>query len=212
MTLRKSGIRFALIASACAIILPGPGGVGLGATNGHDEPPKLRPPRGEMPPSYWEKNHRLILILTPAAVIGLGLLGWYFCRPKPAVEVPAEVEARRELAALAGKPADRDTMSRASQVIKRFLAKIFLLGGNEMTTSEFCRAMDAKSEIGPALAAETCRFLKEADAAKFSPGSTQNDFVARALKLVETTEARRAELRRVQPGTATARAEERPKA
>ena len=125
--------------------------------------------------------------------------------------LPAAVEARRELAALAGKPADRDTMSRASQIIKRYLAKVFLLGRDEMTTSEFCRAMDAKKEIGPALSAEACRFLKDGDAMKFAPGPTPNDFAGRALKLVETTEARRAELRRVQPGTATARAEERPR-
>ena len=167
----------------------------LGAANGLNEPLTLRPPRNEIPPSFWEQHGTLLISLGIVAALGLAFLIWYLAQPKRVVELPPEIRARRDLEALVGKPVDLEVLSRASQILKRYYGEAFSLPREEMTTAEFCRAVSAKTEIGSEVSGEICRFLKKSDALKFAPGPTPQDFPNEAMKLVEMAEQRKAALR-----------------
>jgi hypothetical protein len=111
--------------------------------------------------------------------------------------VPPEVRARKEFGRLAAAPvADRDRLSRTSQILKSYLAEVFGLPKEEMTTAEFCRAFSARTEPGEALSKSVGDFLHRSDQMKFAPGpAPASSTVPEALTLLEQTEARRAELR-----------------
>jgi len=184
----------------------------LAATNDADEALKLRPPRNEIPPSFWEQHGALVLVLGICALIGVALVVWYFARPKSVVPLPPGIRARREFEALAGKPADRAILTRTCQVLKSYVAEAFGLPREEMTTSEFCRAMNAQREMDAGAAQEVCRFLQRSDALKFAPGTTPQKFVEEAMRLMEMLEAKRLETIAVQGPRPQARAEEKSKA
>src|SRR3954469_1307640 len=52
------------------------------ATNSAEDEFKLRPPRGEIAPSFWEQNGKWVAPATIAGALVLVLLVWYFRRPK----------------------------------------------------------------------------------------------------------------------------------
>lgn len=196
--------RLSLIAFAAILLSFSFARTCLPATNESEEEFKLRPPRGEIPASFWEQNAIWVVPLAIAVVISIALLVWYFARPKPPAAMPPEVRVRKELEALAPRPVDRELLSQASQALKRYLAEVFQLPKEEMTTREFCDALSAKPEVGSGLAEQVRGFLRRNDAMKFSPGPVSTNVVAEAINLVETTEARREELRSTQPSTVNA--------
>ena len=165
------------------------------ATNNAEEDFKLRPPRAEMAPSFWEQNANWIIPLAIAAVLAVALLAWFFLRPRPGVEEAPEIRARRELEKLASAPADREVLSRASQILKYYLAQVFGLPKEEMTTAEFCSALAANGEAGEELVKNVIQFLRRNDDLKFAPGPIPASTVPEALKVLQQAEARRAELR-----------------
>src|SRR5438094_10386757 len=62
-----------------------------------DEIPPLRPPRGEIPPGFWEQRGAWVI---PSSLFLLALVSvavWFARRAKPRAEVPPEVLARQEL-------------------------------------------------------------------------------------------------------------------
>ena len=162
-----------------------------------DDLPKLRPPRGEIPPTFWEQHGTAIIIASVACVLVVGILVWLLSRPKARKPIPPEVIARRELETLRQKPEDGATLSRISQILRRYFADAFKLSSDELTTTEFCRAISDRSSIGESLAAELSDFLRQCDERKFAPDAAgpPNDAVGIALKLIDQAEARRAELR-----------------
>src|SRR2546430_2871793 len=116
-----------------------------------------------MLPSFWEQNANWIVPLSFAALLAIALLVWYFLRSKTSAEIPPELRARLALEKLATAPPDRDVLSNISQILKRYLAEVFALPKEEMTTSEFCAALTARSEPGKALTQDVCRFLRQND-------------------------------------------------
>ncbi len=167
------------------------------ATNETNEIPALRPPREEIPPTFWETHGAWIVAGGLTATVVGGLVIWYIFKPRPAPVVPPEVRARQSLDLLTGKPMDREALSRMSQTLKLYLSEAFGLPKGEMTTAEFCQAMAAKPEVGPVLMKQMGQFLRRADEAKFAPESASSDFLPEAFRLVELGEARRSELRNV---------------
>ena len=66
-----------------------------------------------------------------------------------------------------------------------------------MTTAEFCRAIADQGRLGAELSTTLGDFLRQCDERKFAPSAPTSALGAaeQALKLLEQSEARRAELR-----------------
>jgi len=182
--------------------------------------PRLRPARGEIPPTFWEQYGAWVIL---ASVVLLGVLGfivWRMTRPKPAEIVPPDAQARKALGPLRGKPEDGALLSQVSQVLRHYVGAAFGLPPGEMTTAEFCRAVAAHERLGNELSAALADFLRKCDERKFAPpastvavsplpsesppaasapqGTRRLDAVAQASRLIELAEARRAQTPPVQ--------------
>lgn len=157
-----------------------------------DSPSSLRPPRGEILPTFWEQYGAWVIVATAVLVVGVAFLVWLLTRPKPAIPVPWSVQARQELEPLRNKPEDGMLLSRVSQIVRHHIASAFALCSGETTTSEFCRELISCEKIGPELTAVLSDFLKECDRRKFAPSPPQSAFgaVARALEIIEGAENR----------------------
>jgi hypothetical protein len=162
-----------------------------------DEIPPLRPPQGEIPPSFWEQHGAAVVVGCLVALALVGAAIWFLTRPKPRVVVPPEIQARRALEALAKRPEDGAVLSAVSQVVRRYVATAFALPLEELTTTEFCRAIADHEGLGPELAAAVGEFLRRADERKFAPSPPLPPLgaVSHALELIELAENRRAQLR-----------------
>src|SRR5262245_47741921 len=102
-----------------------------------EESPKLQPPLGEIPPSFWEQ-HGLIVILATGGVLLFVVVGiWFWLQPKPVAVSSPEQIARRELEALSKCPEDGEVISRASQVLRQYVLAVFEFPGGQPTTAEF---------------------------------------------------------------------------
>ena len=162
-----------------------------------EEIPPLRPPRAEIPLTFWEKHGHWIVGGSVALVALAGVAGWLLSRPKPEDVVPPEIRARRELEQLRARAEDGALLSRVSQVLRCYVAAAFDLPPGELTTAEFCRVVAGEARIGPELAGAFSDFLRRCDERKFTPPAPRPELgaVGEALKLIAAAEARRAELR-----------------
>lgn len=159
--------------------------------------PPLRPPRGEIPPSFWEQHSAWVIVL---GVLLLGLVAgaiWWLRRPRPAIVVEPETQARQELEPLRGRPEDGAVLSRISQILRRYVVAAFRLPPGEATTADFCRAMAEDGRLGSELSASLSDFMRSCDEHKFAPPAPRPALgaVERGFKLIEIAEVRRAELR-----------------
>jgi hypothetical protein len=165
--------------------------------------PTLRPPRPELPPSFWEQYGAWTIaggILVTLAIVGLVL---YARRPRPVAIEPPQVTARRALEVLRGRPEDGNLLSRVSQVLRHYVAAAFGLPSGEMTTAEFKSSIAGSEEIGPELTQRLGDFLRECDERKFAPSpqlppplpeKREAGAVPKALELIGLAEGRKAAL------------------
>jgi hypothetical protein len=186
--------RWALLGSWLLFLRPA---LGFGQSNLVDEIPPLRPPRAELPPSFWEQNQSTILLAVFAGVLFIVVVIWFFTARRPAVVLPPEVVARQGLENLRATPEDGLLLSRVSRILRRYLATAFELPPGESTTTEFCAELAANERIGSELANDVSAFLRRCDERKFAPSAPAPELgaVAQSLKLVEAGEARRTALR-----------------
>jgi hypothetical protein len=185
---------FALVILFLGATFPLHGQTNVSETNA---PPKLSPPYGELPPTFWEQ-HGTSCALASLGLIALGAFGfWLVLRPKPKIIVPPEVQAREALEKLRRQPEDGVILSRISQVVRNYFIAAFQLSPGEFTTAEFSRELACCEKIAPEFSTATAEFLRDCDARKFSTttGSTKLDAANQALNLIEKAEQRRAQLR-----------------
>jgi len=171
------------------------------ATNisaGDEELARLRPPRAEIPPTFWERYNIWIIVGSLVILALIGIIVWIVTRPNPPIVVPPEVRARQGLELLSSKPEDGLVLSQVSQILRHYVAEAFAFPPGELTTTEFCRVMASHERIDLELGSAISEFLRRCDERKFMPAppNTQMTAIATALKLVETAQARLAELRR----------------
>ena len=159
-----------------------------------DDLPVLNPPRGELPPTFWEQNSAMFFFAAAIVMTLTMVVIWWFLRPKKNISIPPEVQARRELKALRGQTEDGQTLSRVSRSLRCYVTNAFELPPDELTTTEFCQAVAAHEKIGGELAASLTEFLRRCDELKFAPSSSPPQIGAadRALELLELAETRRA--------------------
>jgi 7-keto-8-aminopelargonate synthetase-like enzyme len=80
------------------------------------------------------------------------------------------------------------------------VAAAFDLPPDELTTTEFCRAIAGHDQIAPELSAALSDFLRQCDQRKFSPSppTLPLSAAAHALKLIDQAQTRRLALARPQ--------------
>jgi hypothetical protein len=169
-----------------------------------NEIPPLRPPRGEIPPGWWETHGGNAVILGCVAVLLIGLLVWFIRRSRPKAIQPPEQVATKKLTQLKNQPENGAVLSHVSRALRQYLGAAFGLPPEELTTPEFCAVLKEQSRVGEPFADEVSQFLRECDRRKFagSNESTPMGAAARALDLVEVAEKRRAELRQEEAAAA----------
>jgi hypothetical protein len=195
-------LSFALVTTALPLF-------GQSSSDLTDSSAKLLPPYGELPPTYWEQNGTAVIAATLVFVALASFVVWWLLRPRPAVIVPPEAQARHALIPLLHRVEDGGVVSQVSQILRRYVIAAFKLPPGEPTTSEFCRAIEINSDISPELSSSLADFLRVCDERKFStqPPAESIGAAPRALELVALAEARRAQLAQspstTEPSTAT---------
>ena len=194
-SMESIGFRFLAAALFC-LALPTRAATNISAGDG--DLAKLRPPRGEIPPTFWERYSIWIIASSLVFLALLGIIVWIVTRPKPPIIVPAEIRAKQALGSLLTKPEDGLLLSKVSQILRHYTAEAFALPPGELTTTEFCRLIASHEGIGPELAGTISEFLRRCDERKFTPAppTAPMTAAATALRLVETAQGRLAELRR----------------
>jgi len=168
-----------------------------------EEAPKLQPPLGEIPPTFWEE-HGLTVILSAggfATFVALGI--WLWLRPKPEEVLPPEDLARTALEALAKRQEGGEVISQASQILRQYVLAVFELPTGQPTTAEFCKLVTQCDKVGEELSSALADFLRQCDDRKFakSDSTASLNAAVRALELLERAEARREQLRQIAIGS-----------
>ena len=164
--------------------------------------PTLRPPRAEIPPTFWEQYGLWTVAGGVVLLVAVAVLIWFLRRPRPEVIVPPAEVARRGLEPLLKEPESGAVLSQVSGILRRYFNAAFELPPGEMTTSEFCAAMETNRRIGAEFSAELCDFLRRCDERKFAPAASPlPGSVARALEFVSRGEARLRETQQPVPQT-----------
>jgi hypothetical protein len=183
--------------------------ISLTALAAVDEIPPLRPPRGELHPSFWEL-HGWVVLLAAFAVLGaLAFLIQWLQRPKLVVATSPEAVARQALSALHDRPEDAVLVAEVTRILRRYIYSAFSLPPDELTTTEFYQALQAHPQVGTDLATAVGDFLRQADERKFAavtPSIPSKPAVAGATELLEKLERHRQQVLRPaqpQPGAAT---------
>jgi hypothetical protein len=91
-------------------------------------------------------------------------------------------------------------LSRVSQTLRRYVMATFGLAPGELTTTEFCEIISANPSVGSQLSSEIGEFLRSCDQRKFAAVKDPSSLnaVSTALRFVEETEQRCAELRQAE--------------
>jgi hypothetical protein len=162
------------------------------ATNAPDAIPPLRPPRGEIPPGFWERYGLLTVAGSLLALVLVGVAVWFVTRRKPAAVPAPETVARQALDPLRRQPEEGALLSRVSQILRRYLTAAFGLPPEELTRAEFCRALHDNQGVGPELSEGIAEFLRRCDERKFAPSDPQPPLGAaeQALKFIQAAEQR----------------------
>ena len=171
-----------------------------------DTIPPLRPPLGEIPPTFLEQHSLLVIFLGVLLLALLGVVVWWLSRPRPAAVVRPETQARQALEPLREQPEDGAVLSRISQILRRYVGAAIGLPQGELTTADFCRTIADNGRLGPELSGTLGDFLQKCDEHKFAPPVPRPALgaVACALKIIEVAEVRCAQSRQIeaQPGRA----------
>jgi hypothetical protein len=146
-----------------------------------------------MPPTFWDQYSLWVILFGVLLLALVCAVVWVLTRPKPPMVVPPEVQARQALEPLRQQPEEGVLLSRVSQILRHYVAAAFDLPPGELTTAEFCRAIDGHAQIGPELSAALSEFLRQCDQRKFSPSAPVPPLgaVAQALKLIDQAQNRR---------------------
>ncbi len=152
--------------------------------------PLLVPAYGELPLTFWEQHQATIIIAGFAFFAFVFLFIKTMLRPESPKILPPEMVAQEALARLQDRPEDGNVLSGVSQILRRYVSETFSLSNGELTTAEFCAAIEVSPQIGSELAGEVSGFLRECDVRKFSPagGTAPVNAVSRALEIVARIE------------------------
>jgi len=155
--------------------------------------PELKPPSGEIAFDLPEKAILGGVIFLGFAVL---LLGRLLRRPRVIQPLPPEhpaSAARRMLAQIATDAPPAIAAAEAAHAIRSYLRAAFGLGEEELTTAEISARFTTHQLADPNAASVVHEFLRDCDAAQFSPENVETlaGLPARAFKLIDDLEGRR---------------------
>jgi hypothetical protein len=188
--------------AACFFLLALPVTASTNSTAGEEEIPALRPPRGEIAPTFWEQHAGAVVLGSVLFVGAASAALWFLLRPRPVAPEPPAAKARHALETLRKEPETGAVLSRVSLVVRHYFAAAFNLPAGELTTAEFCRAIATSDQVGSELSQAVGGFLRECDQRKFAPAAPAAplEAVPRASRFIDQAEARRAQLTAAAPG------------
>lgn len=164
-----------------------------------NEIPELAPPLPELPPTFWAQHGPTIVVATVLCLAVVILLVWRKLHPRPVVPAKLADRARQALAELRSRPEDSAVLSQVSQILRRYFCEAYALSSGELTTAEFCRALEHCREVEKDLSAPVSDFLRRADELKFSTAKAGClDGAEKALEFIARAEAQLEVLRRAQ--------------
>jgi len=135
--------------------------------------PDLKPPRGVIPPGFWESYGWLAVLLAGVTLLVVSAVIHRLRRPKPViVPTPAQI-ARRELERLRAHADDPEAIAAIARALRHFVVSKFRLAGPGLTADEIA----AQVPTDPGLAAEVHLFLEQCDTANFAPASAHPNAV-----------------------------------
>lgn len=151
--------------------------------------PDLRPPLGEIPPSFWEQHGTQVIIGSALGAVLIVAFVLWLLRKKPPVVIPPAVTAREALEELRGRKETLALATEVSQIIRHYVLAKLGRTGEEPTTEELARGLSEKSQFSPESVKALTAFLHDCDVQKFAPAiAPQPDLVTRAFALVESFE------------------------
>lgn len=159
-----------------------------------DKIPPLRPPRGEVPPGFWDLYSSWVIAGAAIVLLLCGLLIWLWMRPKPPPLItPPAIQARRALEPLRLQTETGALLSQVSQVVRHYFSVAYALPPAEMTTTEFCRALAGLKSVDSELTNEVVEFLRQCDERKFAaiPPRPPLRAAVAAERFIEKSEAAR---------------------
>jgi len=150
---------------------------GTSARAADDEIPSLKPPHGELKPSYWETHPWAMLT---SGVVGVGIVFavvQLIRRPLPGPSPSPTGMARQKLTALRERNEDAAVAAEVSNVLRQYLAASFGMPSVALTTTELSKSLVRDLHIHAELAQTVERFLRQCDQWKFGliaplPGGT----------------------------------------
>src|SRR5579872_4322497 len=166
--------------------------VSISALAAEEEMPSLRPPHGELRPSFWEQNGWRVALAAALALAAAAFWIHWLRRPKPAVVLSPGTLARRDLEFLRGRPEDAALVVEVSRIIRHYVISALNLPPDELTTAEIRQALQTHPQPDAALFAEITNFLSQSDERKFAPvpPAAPMSAVTIALVLIEKVENR----------------------
>lgn len=185
---RNCGVKRSILSFACTTFLPI-----IARGQGHEIPP-LRPPHGELDPTFWQQHGWQVLLAVAIFFVISVLFVLFLRRPRRVAIEPPAIVARRALEKHRNRPETGALVAEVSRVLKRYVMAAFQFPPEELTTTEFRKALRSHADINPELAVATADFLRRCDQWKFAPAPPTPHLgaVGGALELVEKMEASRA--------------------
>lgn len=199
-TRRGTFARWMALGVACVCSLPVKA---RNAQSALEDIPPFRPPKPELPPTFWEDpfgpGHRAVWFWVAGAVVLMCVASaWILLLRRRPVLVPTPAEtARAALAALDGPPPLPDALTtrlhdQVSGILRTYFVAVLELPVTELTGRELAAAMEACSKAGKEVAVEAGTLLRQLERKQFDPeaNAADNDVVQKAMKLVDLMEAR----------------------
>jgi hypothetical protein len=154
--------------------------------------PKLVPPYGSMPPTFWEQHGTVVLAGSFVFLALAAGVVWRILKPKPQPVLPPVTVAREVLAKCRARPEDKKVLSEVSQAFRRYLGAVLELPAGEPTTAEICGELERSAKLTPELTGDISNFLRACDERKFSPADISAPLNAadRALEFIVAIELR----------------------
>lgn len=151
--------------------------------------PKLLPPDGLLPPTFWEQHGTSILARSLAFLALAAIIVWQILKRRPARVAPPDVVARQALAQCRGRPETEETLAEVSQTLRRYICAALHLPGVEFTTAEFTLELEISEMVPLHLARAIADFLHACDERRFSraPGLAPLNAVSQALEFIALT-------------------------
>ncbi|HZV35127.1 MAG TPA: hypothetical protein VFB72_11190 [Verrucomicrobiae bacterium] len=147
-----------------------------------------------MAPTFWEQHGWHVIAGAAFCLALIALIIFWLRRPKIVIAEPPATAARRALESWRNRAEDGALVADVTRVVRRYVVCAFNLPSEELTTTEFRKALLSDPHIPRDVGAAAGDFLRRCDQWKFAPAppAPPLEAVAFALELINKMEAARA--------------------